>query len=151
MIILPSRLNLSNLMLTSRYSRWSCLRYGQLLLSRNFRFVVLTQYLIIYVPTLLFYVMTAHTSIILLVFSSHVYKIFLETVDANVSLLDNIRSIFVQEDVNMLLSLKDDYRAFISNENLTSRWITISLCLFEINILIHRRLCLIFLLRQLLK
>ena len=40
----------------------------------------------------------------------------IDVFDANVSVLDNIRSIFVQEKNKMLLSLKHDYRAFVSSE-----------------------------------
>ena len=57
MIILLSRLNLSNLMLISRHSRWSRLRSRQLLTNRNFQSVILAQTLFIYVQTLLSCVM----------------------------------------------------------------------------------------------
>ena len=40
----------------------------------------------------------------------------IDVFDTNVSVLDNIRSIFVQEKDKMLLSLKHDYRAFVSTE-----------------------------------
>ena len=40
----------------------------------------------------------------------------IDALDANISVLDNIRSIFVQEKDNFLLSLHHDYRTFVSHE-----------------------------------